>query len=750
MSQPDSLLHVRGESKFCADLPSIVNTLHAAVFTAPFACGRIRLLEIAKALQIEEVFAVLTAQDIVGQNQIGNIIPDEPLLAADEFDYCGQPLALIIARSASSARRAIKAIHLEYDPIEPIFDPRQAYAQNQLIIPPRIFQLGDPDSAWKECDFIFSGRVDSPAQEHLYLETQNAYALPLDHGGLKVYSATQSPTAVQRTIARVLNLPMNKIEVEVPRLGGGFGGKEDQATAWAAMAALGAFLLKKPVRIHLSRIEDLAFTGKRHPYSSDYKIGLKKDGRIIAYEVTFYQNSGAASDLSPAVLERSLFHATNCYFIPNVKITGYCCRTNLPPFTAFRGFGAPQAILVIESAIDQAATSLNIPAERIKCKNLLKKNSLLPYGMKVREGNARRCWKQLQSDFEIQKIRQEISSFNRQHRLYKKGMAIVPVCFGISFTTRALNQASALVHIYTDGSISISTAAVEMGQGVNSKLIRIASSLLGISPQRIKIETTSTTRNANTSPTAASTGADLNGQALIIAIQSILQRLKSFLAKKFNLKRPELLAINNERFYYQQELLSISWSELIQQAYLERINLSAHAHYATPGLSFNRHTNRGTPFAYHVFGTALITVCLDLLRGTYQLEKVRIVHDCGQALDPLIDRGQIEGALLQGLGWLTLEEVFYDSSGRLISNSLSTYKVPDIFFSPDDVQISFLRESSNSRGPLNSKAVGEPPLIYGIGGYFALLNAIRAIKTGFIPEHQGSLSPERVLTLLEK
>jgi len=544
---------------------------------------------------------------------------------------------------------------------------------------------------------------------------------------------------------------MHKIEVDVGRLGGAFGGKEDQATPWAVMTALGAHLTGRPVKLVLNRTEDMTWTGKRHPYSSDYKIGLGNDGTIIAYEVTYYQNGGAASDLSTAILERTLFHVTNSYFIPNVKATGICCRTNLPPNTAFRGFGAPQAMFVIESAIYSAARLMGVTPRLIQGKNLLNKGDEFPFGMTYEGDEIKRTWIQADRMISSDDMAGGIADFNRGSAIFKKGLSFMPVCFGISFTNTSMNQANALVHVYADGSVGVSTGAVEMGQGVNTKIAQVAASTLGIDLTRVKVETTNTTRAANTSPTAASSAADMNGNATRIACENILERLLAY-AVGF-LGKPGICKaeISDESVLIDGIPVELEWQELVGQAYLARISLSSQAHYATPGLFFDRTCEKGRPFAYHVAGTAITEVTLDRLRGTFSVDSVRIVHDAGESINPLVDRGQIEGGLLQGIGWVTMEELKYSTRmNALLSNSLATYKIPDIFFTPDRVEIELLECRSANAGVYNSKAVGEPPFMYGIGTYFALLEAIQACDAEIPPVFDAPLSNEKILLLLQK
>ncbi|MBN2551612.1 MAG: molybdopterin-dependent oxidoreductase [Spirochaetales bacterium] len=741
-------LHSRGQAPFVDDLPEPEGMLFAVVRSSPAAHGRIRRLDTGPAGNSEGVRAVLTATDIPGVNQIGTLVADEPLLAEDTVDFVGQPVALVLADSEPHARAAAARIELEIEELPALLDPRQARQRGELIVPPRTFCLGDVDAAWKECETVIEGTVESGAQEHLYLETQGSLALPGERGSLKVISSTQSPTAVQRVIARILGTAMHRVEVEVTRLGGAFGGKEDQATAWAALAALGAVRCGAPVKLVLHRHEDMALTGRRHPYSSDYRIGLKADGRVLAYEVEFYQNAGAAADLSPAILERTLFHCAGSYFIPNVRATAYCCRTNLPPNTAFRGFGGPQGMFVIEAALFKAAAALGVEPAQLQETNLLREGDTFPYGMAARRCSAPACWQEAKSRYDYGKARARVEAFNEAHGLQKKGLALMPVCFGISFTNTVLNQGGALVHVYTDGSVSVSTGAVEMGQGVKYKILEAAARVFSIDRKRVKVESTSTMRVANTSPTAASTGADLNGKATEIACRAILGRLREAAAGELGLEDPEEVEIREEQVLRRGEKTDLSWDRLVALVYDRRINLSAQAHYATPGIYFDKTSEKGEPFSYHAYGTALCEVTVDCLRGTCEVDSVRVVHDLGPSLVPQVDLGQAEGAVVQGIGWLTVEEVLYSEEGRLLTGTLSTYKVPDIYHTPEQLEIHFLEDSENPLGLFHSKAIGEPPLMYGIGVYYALLAAVQAFRPGLDLPVVAPMTPERLLMTL--
>lgn len=746
MENIDSKTHTRGESIYLDDIPLIQGTLFGAVFGSPIANGLIQSLDLTEAIKVPGVVCIFTFKDITGENQIGGIVPDEPLLADDHVDFCGMPIAFVVAESIEAARLAVKKIKVEIEPLPVITDPREAQALGNLIVPPRTFSLGNTANAWQNCGHIFEGVAETNGQEHLYLETQGAYAIPQENNAIKIYSSTQSPRATQQASCKVVGVPMHQIEVEVIRLGGGFGGKEDQANAWAALCALAAHLTKKPVKYALDRMEDMAMTGKRHPYSSDFKIGLDKDFKIQAYEVTFFQNAGAAADLSPAVLERTLFHCTNSYFIPNVHAVAYSCKTNLPPNTAFRGFGGPQGMFVIEAAITKAAESLGVDASFIQQKNLNKTGDEFPYGQKA-VSEAQACWDKVINRYGLETIKKETDIFNQTNKIYKKSISMMPICFGISFTNTMMNQARALVHVYTDGSVSLNTGAVEMGQGVNTKMLQVAAYVFGIDPEKIKLQTTSTGKIANTSPSAASATADLNGKAVLMACTEIANRLKKVASDELHVLESEIVLKDNH-VYHNKEKTALTWERLVMTAFILRVNLSEHAHYATPEIHFDKLKGKGHPFAYHVYGTAITQVTVDCLRGIYEIDAVKVVHDFGISMNPMIDKGQIEGGIVQGIGWMTMEELIFDKQGQLKSNALSTYKIPDIYSIPKELEIDFLDSSFDNLAIFRSKAVGEPPLMYGIGVYFALRNAIKAFNPSSIIPFSAPMTPEKTLMAL--
>ncbi len=727
--RPESLRNLMGATRYVDDFPESAGILHAVPVPSPSAKGHRLAVDAAAALALSPTVRVLTAADIPGENQIGSAANDEPLLADGEWSYWGEPVALVLAPDRALARKAAALVRVTGENLPPILDARAAFAAGELLAPSRTIRSGDVAAAFKRAAFVAEGRVESDGQEHVYLETQAALALPDEASRIRIVSSTQSPTAVQRTVARVLGVDMNAVEVEAGRLGGGFGGKEDQATPWACLAALGAAVTGSPVKLVLRRKDDLRMTGKRHPYSSDFRIALAADGTILGFEADYYQNAGACTDLSPGILGRTLLHATGAYAVGAVRVTGSMCRTNLPPFTAFRGFGGPQAFFVIESAIAAASAVSGIPADVIQRKNLLAEGDVFYYGQPVSHCRARAVWDRLVQKADYGALRAAIDTFNRSHRLRRRGAWIIPTAFGISFTRLSMNEAGALVHVYSDGSVAVNTGAVEMGQGVTRKILRVVERALGLPPNRVTVERTRTAVVANTQPTAASTGSDLNGMAALAACEEIKGRLLRFAAGELGAKEEEL-AIENGILLRGGRSAGRDWASLVAAAVEARVDLSAHGYYATPGIFYDQAAERGTPFAYHVYGAALVVAELDVLRGSYRIVDARIVHDGGTSLDAVTDRGQVEGGFAQGLGWSILEELRFGEDGRLLTDTLSTYKLPDAAFMDFPIDIDFLPDAPNPAAIFGSKAVGEPPLLYGIAGYFAVMDALRAARNG--------------------
>jgi len=747
MKHLDAAAHTRGESEYVDDVRPPTGMLHAAVFPSPVAHGEVLALDVEAARGAAGVEAVLTFVDIPGENQIGPIIRDEPLLAEGEVHFAGQPVALVVAVSPEAARKARRLIEIEVNEKPAITDPRQAYELGEIIDRPQTFELGDVDAAWEACDVIVEGSCDLGGQEHVYLETQRARAIPLEGSNLRVHSSTQSPTAVQGTVASVLGVASHAIEVDVKRLGGGFGGKEDQATAWSCLAALAARHTGRPVELVLDRVDDTLMTGKRHPYQSDFKLRLKADGAIVAYQAWHYQNSGAAADLSTPVRDRTLFHSTNSYRVPHARLMAVSCRTHLPPNTAFRGFGGPQGMFVIESALAKAAEVMGLNREVLQRKNLLCDGDVFPYGQEIEAARAERCWAEAASRFDLASAQQRIDVYNREHAATKKGLAVMPICFGISFTATHMNQASALVHVYIDGSVSVSTGGVEMGQGLSTNIATIAARAFGIDPGRVKVESTNTTRTANMSASAASAQTLLNGNATLLAVGQVVERLKCHAAEKLGGLEPSRIEIAEGQVLRDAVECDMTWEQLVSSAYFNRVGLSAHGFYRTPDVHFDPKRCKGRPFAYHVYGTALTEVTVDCLRGIYDVDSVKIVHDIGRPMNRRVDLGQVEGGLAQGLGWMTMEDLRFTEDGKIQSGALATYKVPDVYFMPDDLQVEFLDDADNPLGPFHNKAVGEPPLMYGIGVFFAIREAMRAFRKCDYA-FDSPITPERVLMQL--
>lgn len=755
-TRQDAILNVKGLTRYIDDLPEPADCLQAAVRLSESARGRLGPIDTSAALGLDPSVIVITGRDIPGENQVGANKPDEPLLPTEEWDYWGQPLVLVLAATRSLARRAASLVRIQGSPLPFVTDPRESAGAGDFILPSRSIQSGNPDEAFKTCAYVVSGRVDSGGQEHVYLETQGAYAEVRDSSRIFIISSTQGPTGVQRAAAKVLGLPMNHVEVESRRLGGGFGGKEDQAATWGSLAALGAWISGKPVKLYLNRKDDMRATGKRHPYSSDFRLGSDAEGKLVAFEATYYQNSGSSCDLSPAILSRTLLHATGTYRIPNVRVTGHMAHTNLPSFTAFRGFGAPQGFFVIESALDALSRLMDKPRADIQRLNLFSEGDVTHYGMPLVNVRAREAFSALEEKLRAKGVAEDIARFNATHNLEKKGMGMIPLCFGISFTKLSMNQAGALVHVYTDGSVLVSTGAIEMGQQVARKIALVASRSLGVRPERIRVERTTTLTVANTVPTAASTGSDLNGMAVMAACAQIRPRLAKVAAEILSAERtppaipPESIEFRDDTIFVSGEASGLTWERLVASAHDARIDLSAHGFHSTPGLFYDMSKEKGSPFAYHVYGAACIVAKVDLVRATSSLEAAYIVHDSGTSLDPEVDLGQIEGALAQGLGWTLLEDLRFGADGRLLSDTLSTYKLPDADFMPSTVEVDILPARENPAAPFNSKAVGEPPLQYGIAAYFAILEAIRAAKPDAGTHYDIPFIPEKIEAMLSQ
>lgn len=725
---------VRGEAKFIGDEPRSSNTLCLKCVPSPHAHAKIISIDTNRAQQSSGVFGILTWQDIPGENQIGHTIKDEPLLPQDEVCYVGQPVAIVVAESLAAAEYALSLIEIKYEKLPTVLSIEEALATQNFYVSPSTIECGNVKKAFTQADYVIEGTVTTGTQEQLYLETQRCLAVPGDDNDITLYSATQSTAEVQEIAARILGINSKDVVVDVKRLGGAFGGKERSATLWACLTALAAYKIKRPVELKLNRLEDQVWTGKRHPFLARYKVGFNKDGKILAYEGYLASNGGAYVDLSLPVTERAMFHSDNAYYIPNMHITGAACRTNLPPNTAFRGFGAPQGIFIIENIIEKVAEKLRLDPIKVREINCYKENDLTHYGQPVHDACHAEIFAKLKQNSQYEKVLQETAEFNKQNRFVKRGIGVMPVKFGISFTFSTLNQGTALIWIYTDGTIALSHGGIEMGQEVNTKVVQVTARALGVSIERIRVVSSNTLRNGNASPTAASSGADINCNAALDAAYQLKKRLTDVavgllqekLAAKINPEEIEFL--DDKIFVKDKPDMFLTFPELVHQVYIQRVNLGAQGYYRTPGVYFDREKMQGNPFYYFVFGATLVQMEVDLLTGANKLLQVYIVHETGHSINLEVDRGQIVGAFTQGFGYATMEDMPYDNSGRYLATTFSTYKVPTIRELSSVFNIETIERDVKDASAFGSKAIGEPPLIYGMASYFALRNAIAAAR----------------------
>lgn len=747
-------LHVKGESRFICDEPKPERLHYATVVVSPYAHARIKQIDAETAKQIDGVVGVFTWRDIPGENELGIKIKDEPLLPENIVSYIGQPVAVIVAATQAIAERSCQAVNVDYEVLEPILTIEQARAKNSLLAPEFGLSAGDTEKGFAESDYVLEGVITSCAQEHLYFETQRVRAIPGEGAEMLLQSSTQSPSEVQTLAARVLGVDRKDITVDVKRLGGAFGGKESAAGLWSCLAALVCYHLKLPIELKLSREQDMAWTGKRHPFESSFKVGFDKAGRIHAYAVEFDADGGACADLTMAIMQRAVLHAENAYHIPNIKVLARPLKTNIAPNTAFRGFGAPQGVFVIESVIQRIARKLGKDPLEIRKLNAYQEQDGAPYGQQLHEANVLPLLERLEEHTDYQVLKEKVREFNRHQRFIKRGIGIVPVKFGISFTTPFLNQGSALVHLYADGSVSVSHGGIEMGQSVNTKVARIVAAEMGVPLQRVKIESHNTKRTANTSPTAASTGADINGNAARNAAREIIDRLRplavQLLERKYGHAAKRILFENGYAFSADAPQERLTLRELAVQAWQSRIDLSAHGYYSTPRLNFDWETGRGTPFSYYVYGCGLVVAEVDLLTGYVTLKEAHLIHETAQTVDERVDRGQIEGAFIQGVGWCIFEEVVYDSQGKNLTESLTTYKIPAIGDIPEKWSIEMIQAEREFAGVKGSKAVGEPPFLYGEAAFFAVKDAIESIWDYTIEaDLRMPATPESVLRAID-
>lgn len=730
-----AIQHVTGEAIYINDMDISHQILTGHLLYSPVAHGIIKKLNYDEAAKLAGVIKIITYKDIPGENQVGPVVHDEPCLAENEVTFIGQPIALIAAENIDIARKAAKLIELEIEPLDAILDLETAMARKNLIAPERKIIFGDFDAQIKKCKHTIKGTFRSNGQEHWYLETQSALAVPGEKEEMKIYASSQNPSETQAIVAEVLGISRNQVEVEVRRLGGAFGGKETQGNHIAAWSALLAFYTKRPVKMHLSRDDDQLITGKRHRFLTNYEIGFDDKGIIQAYSIELNTDAGAATDLTMAILERAMLHAENSYYIPNIKIIGRAYKTNLPSNTAFRGFGGPQGIAVIENAIEQIALYLKKEAIKIREINFYQqnKNNITPYEQKIENNRLQDIYAQLISLSEYEKQRKEVDEYNKKHEFNKQGLAITPVKFGISFTTSFLNQAGALVHIYQDGTVQVNHGGVEMGQGLNAKMQQVAALELGISVEDIKVTSTNTSKVPNTSATAASSGSDLNGMAIRNAIEKLKYRLADVAVAEINEQYPGMHSIKDDIVFENDFVFdkskpskTIKFKELVLKAYFKQVSLSATGFYRTPDIFFNRQEGKGKPFHYFSYGMATSRVQVDVLTGELKILNTCIIQDVGDSIHSEIDKGQIMGAFVQGIGWCTSEELKWNKDGYLITHSPDTYKIPTIRDIPQNWVIELMKGVPNPNTIRKSKAIGEPPFVLGLAVWLAIKDAILA------------------------
>jgi xanthine dehydrogenase large subunit len=745
-------LHVAGEAAYIDDLPELAGTLHAALGLSPVAHGRLLAIDLATLRAQPGVVAVLTAADIPGTNDCGPILHDDPILADGELRYVGQPVFAVIALTRDAARRAAaraKAV-LQVEPLPPILTPQAAHAAGAYVLPPmhlvRSTHEGGARAAIDAAPHRLRGTLDVGGQEQFYLEGQISYAIPKEDRGLLLHCSTQHPSEMQHLVAQALQLSAHHVQVECRRMGGGFGGKESQSALFACVAAVAAQRLRRPVKLRVDRDDDFLITGRRHCFWYEYEAGYDDDGRLLGSEVTMVARAGHSADLSGPVMTRALCHFDNAYWLPDVAMHGYCGKTNTQSNTAFRGFGGPQGAIAIENIIDSVARALGKDALDVRRVNFYgtETHCTTPYGQSVDDNILHALCAQLEADSGYRARREAVQAFNRENPVLQRGIAFTPVKFGISFNVKHLNQAGALVHVYADGSILVNHGGTEMGQGLNTKVAQVVAHELGVGFGRVRVSATDTHKVVNTSATAASTGSDLNGKAAQDAARQIRERLADVAAQRLACRADELRFANDEVV---GPAGRIGFTELVMQAYLARVQLWSDGFYATPGLHWDSATLTGRPFYYFAYGAAVSEVVVDTLTGEWKLLRADVLHDAGRSLNPAVDIGQVEGAFIQGMGWLTSEElVWHPQTGLLATHAPSTYKIPTANDCPAVFNVR-LYDGENVEDSIHrSKAVGEPPLLLPFSVFFAIRDAVSALGGHRVdPPLRAPATPEAIL-----
>lgn len=725
-------LHVAGEASYVDDIPELTGTLHCALGLSPVAAGRLTGVQLDAIRAMPGVVDVLTAQDIPGSNDCGSIVHDDPILCDGEIRFLGQPVFAVVARTRNEARRAAAKAKdvLTIEAATPVITPQQAHEKGQYVVPPmhleRSTTEGGAKAAIARAPHRLKNTFDVGGQEQFYLEGQISYAIPKEGGAMLVHCSTQHPSEMQHLVAHALHLHANEVQVECRRMGGGFGGKESQSGLFACVAAIAAHKLKKPVKLRLDRDDDFMITGRRHCFWYEYEVGYDDDGRVLGAEITMVSRAGHSADLSGPVMTRAMCHFDNAYWLPDVSMHGYSGKTNTQSNTAFRGFGGPQGAIAIENIMDSIARTLGkdpLDVRRINFYGKTEQN-VTPYRQVVSDNVIHELVGQLEASSDYRARREAIAAFNAASPVLKRGIALAPLKFGISFNVKHFNQAGALVHVYTDGSILVNHGGTEMGQGLNTKVAQVVAHELGVRFDSVRATATDTSKVANTSATAASTGADLNGKAAQDAARQIRERLAACAAARHGGKAEDVRFANDK---VEVNGKTLSFATLVGEAYLDRVQLWSDGFYATPGLSWDRETMTGRPFYYYAYGAAVSEVVVDTLTGEWKLLRADILHDAGRSLNPAVDIGQVEGAFIQGMGWLTTEElVWHPQSGKLTTHAPSTYKIPTANDCPPVFNVQLFEGDNFEDSIHRSKAVGEPPLLLPFSVFYAIRDAISA------------------------
>ena len=743
--------HVTGRANYTDDIPELPGTLYGAIGWSKKAHAIIKKINLDEVIKSEGVIGVVTHNDIEGRNDVGPVYDGDPIFPK-KVEYYGQPLFAVAAKTTEAARKAVLKVKITYKTLKPIITIKEALKKKSYVLKEKIIKKGEALKAIENSTNQLKGNFTTGSQEHFALEGQTAFVIPQEDNDFKVFSSTQHPSETQQIIAKMLNQKSNTITVETRRIGGGFGGKETQSFIFAAICTLLAKKTKRPVKLKMDRDDDIIITGKRHDFYSEYEVGFDELGVIKGLKLKIASRCGSSPDLSGAINERALLHIDNAYYLENIFVENYLCKTNTASNTAFRGFGGNQGMMAIENIIDHIASSLKKDSAEIRRRNFYqkKKKNITHYNMKIEDNVIQEIFDQLLKSSNYKSRKLAIKKFNAENKYIKKGISITPVKFGISFTTWHLNQAGALVHIYcNDGSVHVNTGAIEMGQGTYTKIAQLVAHELGIPFSKVKVSATRTDKVPNTSASAASSTTDLNGAAALNAISKIKINLASYVKRKYKIKSDEGI-YENGMIKYKNKIFK--FNKLIKEAYLNRVSLSSTGFYATPKIHFDKKKFKGRPFLYFAYGAAVSEVLIDTLTGENKILRADILHDAGKAINPAIELGQIEGGFIQGAGWLTMEEVNWKSNGQITTHSPSTYKIPAVSDMPEKFNIEIFKNGKNIENVINkSKTTGEPPLMNAMSVFFAIKDAIASIGNYTLnPILDAPATPEKILISINK